>query len=52
MNNELFEDIQELCVCCAKSIVVISSKHNENPKFVSKLFLDIFTKIVEDLLKS
>lgn len=49
MNDDLFNDVKELCMCCAKGIVAISNKHKENPKLVSRLFIDVFTKIVEQL---
>lgn len=50
-NPELFEDIRELCVCCAKGIVIISQRHNENPRLVSKLFLEVFKEIVAKMDK-
>ena len=46
-NPELFEDIRELCIYCAKGIVIISQRHNENPRLVSRLFITVFNKIVD-----
>ena len=51
-NGPLLNDIQELCTCCAKSIVVISERYNINPRFVAQLFLDLFNKVNDDLRKT
>ena len=51
-SRELFEDIQELCTCCARSVVVISQKHYEDPRLVSQLFLEAYQKINDDLNKN
>lgn len=48
-NGEMFEDIRELCVCCAKSIVVIAKRHNQDPRLVSKLFIEIYKKINDEV---
>lgn len=50
-NTKLFEDIRELCIYCAKGIVIISQRHNENPRLVSKLFLEVFKEIVDRVEK-
>lgn len=50
-DSKLFEDIRELCVCCAKGIVVISERHKENPKLVSKLFVEVFQTILREMEK-
>lgn len=42
---QMFKDIQELCICCAKSVVVISQRYNEDPRLVSKLFIDVYKEI-------
>ena len=44
-NDKMFEDIRELCICCAKSVVVISQRYNEDPRLVSKLFLEAYKEI-------
>jgi len=51
-NDKMFEDIRELCICCAKSVVVISKRYNEDPRLVSKLFIEVYTKINDELDKS
>ena len=51
-DDKMFEDIRELCICCAKSVVVISKRYNEDPRLVSKLFIEVYTKINDDLDKS
>ena len=48
-DNRMFDDIRELCICCAKSVVVISQRYNENPRLISKLFLEVYKKINDDL---
>lgn len=50
-NPALFEDIRELCVYCAKGIVIVSQRHNENPRLVSKLFLEVFKEIIAKMDK-
>lgn len=47
LNPDLFEDIRELCICCAQGIVVISKRYNENPQLVSKFFLEVFKEILD-----
>ena len=44
-NGQLFEDIRDLCICCAKSVVVISQRYNEDPRLVSKLFIEAYKEI-------
>ena len=44
-NDKMFEDIRELCICCAKSVVVISKRYDEDPRLVSKLFIEIYKEI-------
>lgn len=44
-NGQMFEDIRDLCICCAKSVVVISQRYNEDPRLVSKLFLEAYKEI-------
>jgi len=51
-DNRMFEDIRELCICCAKSVVVISQRYNQNPRLISKLFLEVYKKINDDLENS
>lgn len=51
-DSKMFEDIRELCVLCAKGIVVIAQEHNENPRLVSKLFIQIYQKINDDVESS
>jgi hypothetical protein len=50
--KEMFEDIRELCLCCAKSIAVISNRYNEDPRLICKLFIELFTRISEDVDKA
>lgn len=47
LNPNLFEDIRELCICCAQGIVVISKRYNEDPRVVSKFFLEVFKEILD-----
>ena len=47
-DNRMFNDIRELCVCCAKSVVVIAKRYNEDPRLVSKLFIEVYKKINDD----
>jgi hypothetical protein len=51
-DNKMFEDIRELCICCAKSVVVISQRYNQDPRLISKLFLEVYKKINDDLENS
>ena len=44
-DDNLLEDIQELCTCCAKSVVVIAKRYNEDPIVVNKLFLEVYKEI-------
>lgn len=48
-NGPMFDDIRELCICCAKSIIVIANRHKQNPRLVSKLFIEVYKKINDDL---
>lgn len=42
---QFFEDIRELCILCAKGVVTIANRYNFNPRHVSKLFIELYTKI-------
>lgn len=44
-DDRMFEDIRELCICCAKSVVIIAKRYNEDPRLVSKLFLEVYKEI-------
>ena len=48
-DSQFFEDIKELCVLCAKGVVTIAERHHYNPKDVSKLFIELYTKIQNDV---
>ena len=48
-DSNMFEDIKNLCVCCAQSVVVISQRYNEDPRMISKLFLEVYQKIDSEL---
>lgn len=50
--SAMFNDIRELCTLCAKSVVIISKRYNEDPRLISKLFIEVYTKINEELDKS
>lgn len=52
VDPKMFDDIRELCVCCAKAVVAISTKYNENPRLVNKLFIEVYTKISDEVEKS
>ena len=51
-DDKMFDDIRELCICCAKSVVVISQRYNEDPRLVSQLFMDAYQRINDALEKS
>lgn len=51
LNPNLFEDIRELCICCAQGIAVISKRYNEDPRVVSKFFLKVFREILDRIDK-
>lgn len=42
---QFFDDIRELCILCAKGVVTIANRYNFNPRDVSKLFIELYTKI-------
>lgn len=51
---QFFEDIRELCTLCAKGVVTIANRYNFNARDVSKLFIELYSKIdkqVEDSYK-
>ena len=48
----MFDDIRELCICCAKAVVVISNRYKEDPRLISKLFIEVYQKINSDLENS
>lgn len=50
-NPELFEDIKELCIYCAKGIAMLSKKHNVSPQLISKLFVEVFQVILQEMEK-
>jgi hypothetical protein len=52
LNDAFFQDIRELCICCAQGVVVIAKRYNYNPADVSKLFLEVYTKINNDVENS
>jgi len=49
LDDRMFDDIRELCVCCAKAVVVIAKRYNEDPRLVSKLFIEVYNKINDDV---
>ena len=49
---ELFKDIRELCTCCVTAIVQLSQKHQINPLVVSKIFIEVFNKVIYDVDQS
>ena len=51
-DNKMFEDIRELCICSAKAVVVIAKRYNEDPRLVSRLFIDAYQKINDEIEKS
>ena len=51
MDNPLLNDIEELCVCCAEAIVVISQRYNVDPREISKTFISVYQKINSDFDK-
>lgn len=50
-NKELFNDIRDLCVYSAKGIAFISKKHDVSPQMISKLYVEVFQKIIEEIEK-
>jgi hypothetical protein len=51
-DDQMFQDIQELCICSAKAAVVIAKRYNEDPRLVSQLFMDAYQRINDALEKS
>ena len=51
-NSQMFQDIRELCICSAKAVSVIAKRYNEDPRLVSRLFIDVYQKINDALEKS
>ena len=49
---QMFKDIQELCTCSAKAVIVIGKRYNEDPRLISKLFIELYQKINEELDKT
>ena len=49
IDPKMLDDIRELCVCCAKAVVVISHRYNEDPRLVSELFHQAYRKINDDI---
>jgi hypothetical protein len=50
-NPELFADVRELCVYCAKGIAMLSKKHNTSPQLICKLFIKVFQVILGEMEK-
>ena len=48
-NNQMFEDIRELCCCSAKAIAIISQRYDEDPRLVNRLFIEVYQKISDDV---
>ena len=46
---QFYEDIRELCKLCAKGVITIAQRYNFNPRDVSKLFIQLYTKINEQV---
>lgn len=51
-DSQFFADVRELCVLCAKGVVTIAQRYDFNPKDVSKLFIELYTKINDDVENS
>lgn len=51
-NPQMFKDIRELCICSAKAVSVISGRYKEDPRLISKLFIEVYQKINDDLEKT
>ena len=51
-DNQMFQDIKELCLCSAKAVIVIAKRYNEDPRLVSRLFIDVYQKINAEVEKS
>ena len=51
-DSQFFADVRELCVLCAKGVVTIANRYDFNPKDVSKLFIELYTKINDDVENS
>jgi len=49
-DNQMFEDIRELCICCAKSVTIIAGRYNEDPRLVNKLYMEVY-KTISDMLE-
>lgn len=50
--DQLVKDMQELCNCCAKGIVMLSERYHINPQVLTKTFIEVFQNIVEEMNKS
>lgn len=51
-NPQFFDDIRELCILCAKGVVTIANRYNFNPRDVSKLFIELYTRINDEVENS
>ena len=50
--DQLVEDVKELCVCCARGIVLLAERYRMNPKIIAKLFIEVFQQIIEEMDKA
>lgn len=49
-DSQMYEDIRELCICSAKAVTVIAGRYNEDPRLVSKLYIEVY-KTINDMLE-
>lgn len=47
--SELMRQLQELCKMSALAIVKIAQNTDTNPRFVAKMYADVFQKVIKDL---
>ena len=52
MDSKLVEDVKELCICCAKGIVLLSDRYKIHPEVIAKVFIEVFQKILDDMNRS
>lgn len=49
IDSKLVDDVRELCICCAKGIVLLSDRYKIHPEVIAKVFIEVFQKILDDM---